>query len=154
MSKRNVQIQTLTPKYDPREDRIRISINYDSFENRIDFMITRSFILMMYSRFDEYVAKVYKTHLPTAPQSKEQMIQTISNASKTDTTNLELYKQNDELLVTIEFSFIAKNEQTLLKFISDQSEATMVLDKKQLQNIFMLIKSSIPFVAWGISSHI
>ena len=44
-NKKIVSALVFTPLYDQLEDRIRLVINYSDYDNRIDIMITRNFIL-------------------------------------------------------------------------------------------------------------
>jgi len=155
--KRKVNAVSFTPKYDSLEDRIRLSINYDDIQNRVDFMITRSLILKLFPLLDEYMFKYYDIELtsqsPVAPSIKEQ-IKENKTTSATDGANLELYKQEDELLEEISFSYIASKKLTVLNFKSKNSEAIAKLDANLIKQVFAIIKSSIPFFSWGISHNL
>jgi hypothetical protein len=158
--KREVVALTFTPKYDIVEDRIRLSINYNDIKNRVDFMITRAFILKLLPYLDEYMFKFYNTELTAStniPELKdvdEKKIPVSTSTSKTDNTNLELYKQDDELLITVNFSYIKKTKISILKFQSENSQAVAQLNGESIKQVFMIIKSTIPFFSWGISHNI
>lgn len=158
--KRKVNALSFTPKYDELEDRIRISINYDDFENRVDFMMTRSFILKLFPVFDDFLFKFYDSDTISldaslAPVEKvKKMIKEDKATSVTDGSNLELYKQEDELLVEVKLSYIKDTKMSLIQFESKISEATAQLDQNSLQQIFTVIKSTIPFFSWGISQNL
>jgi hypothetical protein len=158
--KREVVALTFTPKYDIVEDRIRLSINYNDIKNRVDFMITRAFILKLLPYLDEYMFKFYNTELTAStniPELKdvdEKKISVSTSTSKTDNTNLELYKQDDELLITVNFSYIKKTKISILKFQSENSQAVAQLNGESIKQVFMIIKSTIPFFSWGISHNI
>ena len=157
MSKQITAI-SFTPKYDELEDRIRLSVNYDDITNRVDFMITRSFILKLFPVLEEYMLKFYASELSQQvtspnPPTKES-IQNNEATSLTDGINLELYKQEDELLKEVKFSYDKNNNLSVIVFISKDSEATARLDEKSMEQVFTIIKSTIPFFSWGISHNL
>lgn len=148
---------SFTPKYDELEDRIRISINYDDFDNRVDFMMSRSFVLKLFPILDDYMLKFYEMDLNPvqAPQvNKEGVFKQDKSTSLTDGSNLELYKQEDELLIEVKFSFVKKTKTTIVVFESKSTQATARLDANSLKQIFTIIKKSIPFFSWGISHNL
>ncbi len=151
LMKRNITAQTFTPSYDALEDRIRLSINYQDMEKRVDFMITRSFILNLLPTAEEFVMQYYGT--PTAPVPQEGVKTKNEALSKTDFSNLELLQTGDELLTEVNFSFKAQTKQTLLTFNSQKTAAQIDLDGFMLTQIFQVIKSVIPRIKWGISHH-
>lgn len=149
---------SFTPKYDALEDRIRISINYDDLNNRIDFMMTRSFMLKLFPVVDEYMLKFYGTELSIqstksvmAPSQKKENIMSITSTSVTDGSNLELYKQQDELLLEVKFSYVKNTTSSVIEFISKESNATARLNSNDLKQVFTIIKSTVPSFSWGIS---
>lgn len=155
--KRNITALSFTPKYDELEDRIRISINYDNFDNRVDFMMSRSFVLKLFPILDDYMLKFYAMDLNTVqiPQVNQELVtKQDKSTSLTDGSNLELYKQEDELLIEVKFSFIKKTKTSIIVFESNTTQATAQLDGYSLKQIFTIIKQSIPFFSWGISHNL
>ena len=155
--KRNITALNFTPKYDELEDRIRISINYDNFDNRVDFMMTRSFVLKLFPVLDEYMLKFYETDLNAVqmPQANQDLItKQDKSTSLADGSNLELYKQEDKLLIEVKFSFAKKTKNSIVMFESKSTQATAQLDVASLKQIFTIIKQSIPFFSWGISHNL
>ena len=153
---KNINAISFTPKYDELEDRIRISINYDDFQNRVDLMLTRSLTIKLFPVFDEYILKFYDSEITPLTQSKNNIKEKIlkeDSTSITDNSNLELYKQEDELLIEVKFSYIKNTKQSVVKFLSKDSEVTAQLDLNSIKQIFTIIKSSIPFFTWGISHN-
>ncbi|DAB28454.1 MAG: hypothetical protein A2513_01795 [Sulfurimonas sp. RIFOXYD12_FULL_33_39] len=154
--KKNITANTFTPIYDELEDRLRVVVNYEDIGNRVDFMITRNFILNLIPSAEEFILNYY---------SKEPMIYdsiTVnpeSNAnenkvfSKTDAVNLELFRTEEELLLEVNFSFDLATKYTLLTLSSKNVSAKISLDSFMLQKIIHVIKSAIPFMKWGISRH-
>ena len=111
---KNIDAISFTPRYDQVEDRIRLAINYNSIENRVDFMLTRSFILRLFPTCDDFMLKHYNydkdLEALETPKNNAQPKQTTKPkplekqlTSKTDTTDLKLYQQNDELIMGVNF---------------------------------------------------
>ena len=153
----NIQIKTLTPTYDKVEDRLRLSINYQDVHNRIDLMITRSFVIQLLPIIEEYIYK----HYPNL-EIQEETIQIktndeVLNEHKMSSTNMEdilLYKSLQDLLITINLKYDATNQFTHLEFISKENHtASTICDLDMLQSIMKSLKTSIPYFSWGIASH-
>jgi hypothetical protein len=62
-TQKEIIAQTFTPIYDEVEDRIRVVINYQDIMNRVDYMITRKFILNIIPTIDEFILKHYSDHI-------------------------------------------------------------------------------------------
>ncbi|QSZ40676.1 hypothetical protein GJV85_00585 [Sulfurimonas aquatica] len=157
MTKREIKAINFTPKYDVLEDRVRLSINYEDINNRVDFMITRAFSLKLLPTLSEYMDKFYAGTLPqesNAPQPSKDTLVKNEQTSRTDDTNLELYKQGDELLKEVKFSYLKESKRTIIHFISEESIAVVNLDAPNMQQIFSVIKATIPYFSWGISQSL
>ncbi len=154
---KTIQIKTLTPTYDSIEDRIRLSINYQDIDNRIDFMITRSFIIQLLPILDEYLYKHYSEYKDDEDmiEIKAQEARTQdSNVSSTNVEDIHLYKSLEDLLVTINLKYDANTNLTYIEFISKEGhKASTTCDIDMLKSIIKSIKSTIPNFSWGISSH-
>jgi hypothetical protein len=154
MGKRSVNAVSFTPKYDEIEDRIRLSVNYENIADRVDFMISRAFVLKLFPVLDEYMMKFYESDLNVQKNFKQEIKENIGKDKTTsvaDEANLTLYKQEDELLLDLSFTHLKKNNKTLVKFHSQKTEAFVELDAGAIKQIFTIIKSTIPFFSWGIS---
>lgn len=149
--KRNITAQTFTPSYDTLEDRIRLSINYQDIGNRVDFMITRSFILNLLPTADEFMAEHLGVINTPAPQTQTQTKD--ESLSQTDAVNLELLRTSDELLLEVHFSFKADTQKTLITFSSLNTAAQIDLDAFMFSQIFRVIKAAIPRIKWGIAHN-
>lgn len=152
--KKNITANTFTPLYDELEDRIRLAINYQDIHNRVDFMITRNFILNLIPSAEEFMTNHYgmldfkiaaKADINENTQSK--------SVSKTDNVNFDLLRTSEELLLEVNFSFDKDSKQTLLTLSSKNIEARASLDSFMLQQIFKVIKSAVPNIRWGISHY-
>ncbi|EQB34343.1 hypothetical protein M947_11275 [Sulfurimonas hongkongensis] len=165
--KREIVANTFTPTYDELEDRLRFVINYQDIQNRVDFMITRSFIINLISTAEEFIAKHYSTadfkktliqHNIKKQESQEKLEHTKSQQSqedrvllKTDSANLELLRTDEELLLEVKFFFDINSKHTTLTFNSKNITAKADLDGFMLMQVFQVMKSAIPFIKWGIS---
>lgn len=157
---KNITIQTITPVYDKMEDRIRLSINYQDIQSRIDLMITRSFILELIPSMEEYVDKYYpniytegKKEIDSS-SDQEKNIQNDTPLFETSAEDLELYKGREDLLYTLNLSYDNVTQKTTLQLISkNKFNANLVLDVTLFQHIIQSIKNSIPQIAWGISKY-
>jgi len=151
MTMNEINIQTITPKYDVIEDRVRLMINHKDENSRIDFMMTRNFVLQLLPSYEEYLHKVYTKLMQddTPTQDKQTKGARIPNH-----TALVPYQEEAELILNIQFSFIDKNEITVVKVKTKQSQAIVRLEYEALKSMFRLIKSTIPYYDWGISPHI
>lgn len=154
--------QTFTPTYDPIEDRIRLAINYQDAQNRVDFMITRSFILELIPTIQEFIFKNYPEEdydfdisqtIDNSQTPSEQKEQSGDAISATDSANFELYKQDEELLREINLSCDANTKLTTLTLSSQNILAQTQLNFTLLTQITDIIKKSIPNIKWGISHH-
>ncbi len=148
--KKNITAKTFTPIYDSIEDRLRLVINYQDIQNRVDLMITRSFILDLIPSAEEFIAKYYgelDVEVNTQSEIKER------STSKTDNVNLELLRTNEELLQEVNFSYDPNSKHTILTLSSKNIVAKTELDSFMLQQIIQVIKSSIPYIKWGISHY-
>jgi len=148
--KRNITAKTFTPIYDEVEDRLRVVINYQDIQNRVDLMITRGFILNLIPSAEEFIAKYYgDVHIPTdiSSETKER------STSKTDGVNLELLKTDEELLREVNFSYVPNSKHTVLTLSSKTVIAQIEVDGFMLEQIIEVIKSAIPYIKWGISRY-
>jgi hypothetical protein len=148
--KKNITAKTFTPIYDSIEDRLRLVINYQDIQNRVDLMITRSFILDLIPSAEEFIAKYYgelDVEVNTQSEIKER------STSKTDNVNLELLRTSEELLLEVNFSYDPDSKHTVLTLSSKNIVAKTELDSFMLQQIIQVIKSAIPYIKWGISHY-
>ena len=156
MSK-TINARTFTPKYDEVEDRLRVVINYEDLNNRVDFMISRAFVLRLFPTLEEYMIKYYSSDVEIPVVTKQKMkenIKTDKQTAQTDATNLELLKTDNELLLEVNFSYKHTSKRTIVRFKSQNVVVVADLDHKSIKQIFSMIKSVIPFFSWGISQHI
>lgn len=145
-----IEIQTFTCRYDDVEDRIKLIINYEEYEKRVDFMITRSFIIKLLPSIEEFHYKHYNEHIPqlSKPQEKKTTNQI---HTKTDNSTLELMKKEPVLLTKIDISYIQEHKSTLLVLTSNSGDAARaVLNKELLDGFLKTLNNAIPKSSWGI----
>lgn len=153
-----ISAQTFTPVYDELEDRIRLSINYQDVNNRIDFLITRNLIINLLPSIEEFMTRHYdyedtQETITTQKMSNDE-VEENKILSKTNSANFALNLTIEDLLVKVDLSFDKNTQHTLLFFTSKKNhKAQAVLDKNLLLQIIKIIKSSIPTLKWGISTY-
>lgn len=155
-NKKSIIAKTFTPKYDEEEDRLRVVVNYEDVYNRVDFMITRSFMLNLAPTADDFILQYYA--LEQKRVDAAELILSIDNKEdktmlQTNDIDLELFRTDEELLIKVNFSYQKDSNKTAVTFFSKNVTAEILLDGKMLQQIFTLIKSAIPYYKWGISHH-
>lgn len=156
--KKNILAKTFTPLYDETEDRLRVVINYQDIHSRVDFMITRNFILNLIPTAEEFILKQYgdissSPQLMVVPKKEEMQSNKNNTLSPTDHVNLELLRTSEELLTEVNFSFNLSTKQTIVTFNSKNIVSKSALDASSLVQIFQVIKSAIPYIKWGISRN-
>ena len=160
---KQIIISTFSPTYDMNEDRIRISLNYKDLYNRIDMMLTRSFLLKVLPSIEEFIYKHYpeehiedtmplEQNFQPAKFTKMQKQNKSSCLSPTNVDDLELYKGIEDLLWTLNLSFDANTKLTTLSLESkNKHKATLGCDIYTLKNILKSLKQAIPTHIWGIA---
>ena len=163
-----ITLNTLSPSYDKTEDRIRLSINYQDIQNRIDLMLTRALLLDLLPSLEEYIEKFYfeNTEIKTNTFQKKQIIKEKTTSTKaqnhiekeqikkTNMDDLYLYKNTQELLQTITLNYNKESKITTLTFISNKDTKVIAkCDEVTLKNISNALKKTIPYFSWGISQN-
>ncbi|PIF04236.1 MAG: hypothetical protein CSA86_02640 [Arcobacter sp.] len=159
---KTVTLHTLTPTYDPVEDRIRLCINYQDIHNRIDMMLTRAFLLKLLPSLEEFIYRNYpnSTINNTIEQNEQNRYdskqsgtpQSLSSRTQTDFGDLELFVGIEDLLVSTNFSYDKTTQRTTITFTSKKKHsATLICGRELLEVIITAIKESIPKIQWGIA---
>lgn len=154
--KKRISANTFTPLYDPLEDRIRFVINYNDYENRVDFMLTRRFILQLIPSIEEFIQKHYTdasketTELTLNYDNGTSKENNSTTTTQTDSVDLELYRRQEELLQEVNLSFNARTKQTTVIFQSKEFEVVAVFDVTLIRQVFSILKGAIPYVEWGV----
>ena len=164
--KREILVETFTPMYDSFEDRIKLIINYQNIEKRVDLMLTRSFIINFIPAFDDYLLEYYNEDKTENAVEEETITQVSHNngneknqeekkssITQTDQTNIKLLEKEPELLTKIDFLFDKKTKQTTLLFTTKKTIVKTTLSKKMLEQLIQTIRIAIPNFSWGIAPN-
>jgi len=139
-----VTAKLFTSTYSSKEDRIRLTINYDDYTQRVDFWITRSFFLKLLPIWEEFFYK----HSTT---TEILQISNISNASKTDIHTLELTQKVGGLLESVDMQFNREKNRFKITLKGSNIEALADLSPQMMINLLRSIFQSAPHMQWGIS---
>lgn len=144
--KKQIVGTTFTPMYNPIEDRICLVINYEDPYTRVDFMITRSFMLNLIPSAEEYFEQYY----PRENKMQITPVETPSFETPTDNVNLELLQSTQELLLEVNFSLDENRQNIVLRLSSQNTQAVATLPPLIFESLIKSLKRSIPSLEWGI----
>lgn len=153
-----VQARSFTSTYDSAEDRIRVVINYDTYEQRLDVWLTRALFIKLIPMLDEFIeTHEIKTEVQTV--SKEQKKATIQATFQgaqqaTDTSTLAVMEKEPLLLRSVDMSFIATTGDFVILFKTDTVHAKSTLKANHARVILRSIFNAAPHIAWGISPRL
>lgn len=172
ITKKYITATTFTPQYDQIEDRVRVTLNYNTYNTRVDFVLSRNMILQFLPILNQYIDTYYKEFLAdekidTFEDELLELTQpkvTLKQANKkldkstqpkqlalTDNSDLELLKKEDQLLIKIDMTYNTDTKSTTLQLHSNETLVKAILDKNSFLNIIKTIKQTIPTYKWGIS---
>ena len=138
-----IEAQTFTCQYIQREDRLLLAINYQDIENRIDFWITRSFLLKLLPYFFDYISH-------TDTQSIENEIEINNYSSPTDTSTFVLMQKEPILLDSVDFKRLdSKDVKIVFKNTQKKISCVASLEQGAFDNVAKLIVKSAPAMEWG-----
>ena len=150
--KKTITANDFTPIYDTLEDRIRLVLNYQDINNRVDFMITRSFLLNLIPTAEEFIEQSYGTEDVVQEKVAVAHVNEPNKAlNQTDTANLELFKKDEELLLEVNFAFNKQKKITKVAFSSKTVVVNAQLNASTIREVFKMIKLAIPRIRWGIA---
>ncbi|MDD3342369.1 MAG: hypothetical protein PHR87_02210 [Sulfurospirillaceae bacterium] len=134
--------KTFTCKYDAKEDRLLLTLNYEIPSERIDFWITRSFLLKLIPVFFDFTQNDNNAiDTPTHP--------TQTADKPTDSALYLLTQQEPILLESIDFS--KKEHITVMVFKNNEKAiyCEAQLDDSMMKRVVTLILNSAPKYEWG-----
>ena len=139
--KKTIEAKTFTCQYSEKEDRILLSINYKDIQNRVDFWITRSFLLKLLPHFFDLTTEL----------KVQKMQNALPNTSPTDTSTFALTKKSPVLLESIDISSKDKNMiQIIFKNLEHNIYCIANFDMQSFNTFVKLIISTSPKIHWGI----
>ena len=151
-------IDMYTFRYIPKEDRIKMILNYTTPEKRIDFMITRrmmiDFIKLINTHLDKNYNKVSekltelmsKRGIDTSSLPKQSPNPNNAKTLKTNDKILEEYNVEPHLLNKVSFQYLKGHDKSRVTFVSidDKTLAVGVIVGDNLSKILEMIKKNIP----------
>ena len=143
MAKKIIDAKTFTTNYVEREDRVLLTLNYEDPTNRIDFWITRAFLLKLLPYLFDYMLE----EQPTAPTQEASQPQT----TPTDAATFSLTLKDPLLLDSIDIS--PQKDGTIhfvMKSLEKEIYAVAKLDRGLFDKVIRLIIGAAPAFSWGI----
>ena len=140
--------KTFTCRYDPKEDRLVFTLNYQINEERIDFWITRSFLLKLIPIFFDISTR--SPHLPNEDVLTHATTPTLE--APTDTSTYLLTYKNPLLLESVDFTRENNNTKIIFKNLEKAIYYEALLDSGSLESVVKLILNNAPKYEWGIYS--
>lgn len=137
-----IQAQTFTCNYIEREDRVLLTINYRDVAQRIDFWITRAFLVKLLPYFFEYTAQDSANEQSTDQRDKTQ----------TDNATFALTQQSPILLESIDFRTLQDTKEIIFKSLEHQIFARAVFDDRTFASFVTILIGAVPKFDWGIAS--
>lgn len=140
-----VAAHTFTTLYSEPEDRLRLIINYADYENRMDFWITRAFLLKLAPSWEEYGYR-YSTGQMTH-ESK-----TAASANiPTDNSTLAVTHKEGMLLEAVDMTYESTTGMFEIRLRSGNGQAVALLNEETMQNLIRTIFNAAPHLQWGVS---
>ena len=147
-SQRLIQGQTFTPYYSALEDRIRLVINYADYENRIDFWLTRSFLLKLLPTVEEVIFRHTTDFSYDTPATEAQNPHT-----PTEGGTLAVMEKEGELIHAVDITYHADSMTYQLVFKGRTTHAATMLDEATLKALMDSLIKAAPALEWGITPH-
>jgi len=135
-----IEAKTYTCHYIDKADRLLLTINYQDIEKRIDFWITRAFLVKLLPYFFDYVMV-----------EKEETTNNAQSTKPTDNSTFALTQQKPILLESIDFEALDNNGMKIvLKNLEKNIYCVAVLDKNRFKSFVELLTKTAPTFDWGI----
>jgi hypothetical protein len=140
--------KTFTPYYSPLEDRIRLVINYADYANRVDFWITRAFILKLLPTWEEY----FYTHAQSIEaQPLKNTEKHPSGTSSTNRSTLAVTQKEGVLLEAVDLTFVPEKKLFKVRMRGKGQSAIATLNEPLMMSVLASIFAAAPHYQWGIS---
>lgn len=143
----NITALTFTPYYSEIEDRIRLVVNYADFANRVDFWITRAFLLKLAPSWEEYGYRYGTAQAVSSGESKT----TQPTVSATDGGTLAVTDKEGVLLETVDMTYEVSNEMFEICLRGRDTQAVALLNEEMMMTLIKTIFNAAPHMQWGIS---
>ncbi|WP_434580950.1 hypothetical protein MLC52_01420 [Sulfurimonas sp. NW15] len=150
------QAKTFTCIYSEKEDRLLLTVNYQDAENRVDFWLTRNFLIKLLPHLFEYMN--YETQaVVQSTQTQEQKgsvpsVPPPSQQTPTDSATFTLTQKVPVLLESIDITKLGNGYiQFVLKNMEKNIYATATLEPALFSQVIKVITSAVPTFSWGIN---
>ena len=141
MSEVYIPIKTFTCTYNAKEDRLLLTLNYQEINERVDFWVTRSFLLKLLPIFFDLTATAFPSQ-PSKPQS---------NSNITDSSTYGLTQKSPLPLESVDFQRLAENKHRIVfKNLETSISAEAYLEQENLEHFVTLLLNTAPKYEWGI----
>lgn len=140
-----VTAYTFTTLYSELEDRLRLIINYADYINRIDFWITRAFLLKLAPSWEEYNYRYSKAQITNSSESSE------STKTPTDESTLNVTYKEGELLEAVDMTYDSSTNMFEIRLRSQNTQAVALLNEEMMLLLIKTIFNAAPHVQWGVS---
>ena len=177
-----INVNNITFSYNHKEDRMLFILNHSNIKDRIDFFVTRRMLIQLLESFDKILinhcdnGKLFKqlynnqeTLEVSAPKNankikdNDKKQESVTNKDEENkktweksinTSELDFTKIKEPILLD-SLSFNIINNNITFKYISNNSVlAISKMDILMFQRTISSMMRVIPFMSWGISSHI
>lgn len=149
-SKSIITALTFTPYYSEIEDRIRLVINYADFLNRVDFWITRAFLLKLAPSWEEYSYRYGSPQMMSSHKASP----SLSNSSGTDNSTLAVTDKEGVLLEAVDMTYEVSNGMFEIRLRGKEIEAIAVVNEEMMMVLIKTIFNAAPHQQWGISPEL
>lgn len=136
---------TFTTFYSEIEDRLRLVINYADYANRIDFWITRAFLLKLAPSWEEY------TYLYGTAQAMSSSEPDSSGNTQTDISTLAVTEKKGVLLEAVDMTFDISTGTFEIRLRGHDTQATAFLNEEMMMSLIKTIFNAAPHLQWGVS---
>ncbi len=157
-----IQAKKLTFQYDRVEDRLKLLVNYDSIDARIDFFITRAMLFRLIPAIEQMLIKgeesVLKNNsqkdLKNSPQQAKE--NRLGRKQKTDHSTMQLLDQERVfLLEKVDFQFAPKNSiVTMIFSAKNEPQCIAKLTSENFSQVMNAMIASVPHTSWGMAPNI
>ena len=137
-----IQTKTLSLRYHPREDRMKLIINKGE-EDSLSFWITRRFYLSTLFHIDTYLESIDMEWKKSSNSKKEKKTKNEELLSKN--TSQKIY-----LLDNLKLSTGEKRKRFFISFHSESFEWETLITTDTFLNFYAMMKNTFPKNEWGI----
>ncbi|MDD5210825.1 MAG: hypothetical protein PHV62_00275 [Sulfuricurvum sp.] len=140
---------TFTPYYCETEDRVRLVINYTDYSNRVDFWITRAFLLKLLPSMEEYLYSYATSNIMNPAQMSNS-----KETSATDGGTLAVTHKEGVLLEAVDMTYVTVTGMFEIRMRGKETEAIAVLSEQMMMTVVKSIFGAAPHGHWGISPRL